>query len=225
MAALVHYLGLDPAERMTKHQGFVLQDTDEGVQSIDLYNFIRETFDTASGESPFNATPDARGGKDLVDGGAGDDILYGQGGDDTLIGGAGNDTLYGGAGADTFVWGKTLLDDSGSIPLGSNGQPTGELFANGLNDADGSTDTIRDFNAAEGDKLDVSALLDALGYGTGSQLSDFIHFDLDGDDAVITIGAADSSAEDDSVTIVVEGNNHGFTDISSLMSSGSFIID
>jgi Ca2+-binding RTX toxin-like protein len=55
------------------------------------------------------------------------DILDGRGGNDTLIGGAGNDTLTGGTGADTFVF-------------------------NGGNDG---SDTITDFSALEGDKINL----------------------------------------------------------------------
>ncbi len=70
---------------------------------------------------------------DVMNGGAGNDFLYGEGGDDVLNGGAGYDQLSGGAGADRFVF--THAD---------------------------RTDMISGFNAAEGDKIDVSALLDSL---------------------------------------------------------------
>ena len=59
------------------------------------------------------------------------DYIEGTGEADTIIGGQGNDTLYGGAGADTFLY-----------------QAIGE-----------GVDTIKDFDALEGDQLDVSALL------------------------------------------------------------------
>ncbi|UFS65776.1 Hint domain-containing protein [Paracoccus denitrificans] len=67
-------------------------------------------------------------GNDLVDGGAGHDSLLGGAGSDTLLGGAGRDTLDGGAGADTLTGG---LD--------------ADVFI-----ADGTADTITDFNATEG---------------------------------------------------------------------------
>jgi Ca2+-binding RTX toxin-like protein len=54
------------------------------------------------------------------------DTLDGRGGNDTLTGGAGNDTLTGGTGADTFIF---------------NGG--------------GGVDLITDFNAAEGDKINL----------------------------------------------------------------------
>ena len=77
---------------------------------------------------------------DLLRGGDGDDILFGfaghdrlEGGNgsDTLYGGKGNDILIGGAGADSFVW----------------------------NAGDLGNDVIRNFNAAEGDRIDLHDLL------------------------------------------------------------------
>ncbi|WP_437882588.1 calcium-binding protein [Pseudomonas sp. LRF_L74] len=71
----------------------------------------------------------------ILKGGAGNDVLNGREGDDVLDGGAGSDSLTGGSGADRFVFGK--LEDMG----------LGDL-----------ADLIRDFNAAEGDRIDLSAL-------------------------------------------------------------------
>jgi Ca2+-binding RTX toxin-like protein len=68
-------------------------------------------------------------GKNWLDGSSGNDILDG-GGDDRLIGGPDDDWLTGGSGADLFVY----------------------------NDLYPSADRILDFNAAEGDRIDLSAL-------------------------------------------------------------------
>ena len=75
-----------------------------------------------------------RDGDDWVSGGSGADRLFGEGGEDVLYGGSGADYLWGGAGADVFVYGAT--SDS-----------TAAAF-----------DYIRDFSAAAGDVLDVSAI-------------------------------------------------------------------
>ncbi|MBF0628724.1 MAG: calcium-binding protein [Magnetococcales bacterium] len=64
-------------------------------------------------------------GNDLLDGNAGADILSGGDGNDQLIGDSGSDTLTGGTGADQF---RFIRPSEGS-------------------------DTITDFNAAQGDKL------------------------------------------------------------------------
>jgi serralysin len=75
-------------------------------------------------------------GDDSLAGRSGNDVLSGGAGNDILTGGAGFDRLIGGAGADRFVF--TSLADRG--------------------------DRINDFNVSQGDKIDVSALLDAHGY-------------------------------------------------------------
>ena len=66
------------------------------------------------------------GGDDAISGAGGADELLGGAGNDVLSGGADDDTLTGGAGADTFVW----------------------------RSGDG-TDTVTDFNPAEGDAIDL----------------------------------------------------------------------
>ena len=68
----------------------------------------------------------AGSGDDYLDGDIGEDTLHGNAGNDTLIGGAGDDTLTGGTDADIFIFNKT------------NG-----------------TDTITDFDASEGDKIQI----------------------------------------------------------------------
>ncbi|HSH88235.1 MAG TPA: calcium-binding protein, partial [Methylophilus sp.] len=67
------------------------------------------------------------------------DLINGYSGNDTIIGGAGSDSLYGGLGADTFKW---------------------NLHDNGLTkDLSKATDTVFDFELAEGDKLNFKDLL------------------------------------------------------------------
>jgi Ca2+-binding RTX toxin-like protein len=104
-------------------------------------------------------------GVDSIEGGDGHDELYGGAGIDTLNGGSGNDrleggegdTMSGGSGADTFVWMYTAESDGTSW----------------------NTDFINDFNRAEGDLMDLSAI-DANANGTwdvfaaGNQAFSFI---------------------------------------------------
>jgi Ca2+-binding RTX toxin-like protein len=73
----------------------------------------------------------AENSDDTLYGNNGDDVLYGLSGNDTLSGGSGNDTLTGGDGADTFLFGAV-----------SEG-----------------VDVIRDFDADEGDVLDLSGVI------------------------------------------------------------------
>ncbi|WP_166671021.1 immunoglobulin-like domain-containing protein, partial [Modicisalibacter xianhensis] len=73
----------------------------------------------------------------VVSGTEGNDTVYGSIGADILYGSDGNDSLYGGLGADTFAW---ELGDQGTV-----GAP--------------AIDIVADFDADEGDKLDLSDLL------------------------------------------------------------------
>ena len=99
-----------------------------------------------------------RGGKDndFVDGSAGDDPhVNGNLGDDTVRGGIGNDTVYGGQGNDQ-LWGDTG-DDLLSGDLGNDTLTGGfgaDRFAFGKG---GGFDWITDFNAAQGDRIQLAA--------------------------------------------------------------------
>lgn len=106
---------------------------------------------------------------DTVRGAGGRDVLSGRGGDDTLIGGAGADKLTGGAGSDTFVY-------------ASAGQTAGDL--------------IRDFDGAEGDVVDLSAI-DANDGRGGNQRFSFI-----GDDRFSGTAGELRFADSDARTIV-----------------------
>ena len=73
-------------------------------------------------------------GNDTLYGLSGDDLLFGDEGNDTLAGGGGKDTLTGGSGADTFKF-LRFVDSQGP-----------------------NIDLIKDFSAAQGDKVDLTAL-------------------------------------------------------------------
>ena len=86
-----------------------------------------------------------------MSGGAENDGLFGEQGNDELVGGSGNDWLEGGAGDDTLTGG------------------TGRDVLRGLAGADvficpgwdDIADSIADYVQAEGDRIDLSAWLDA----------------------------------------------------------------
>ncbi|MGG5809954.1 CAP domain-containing protein [Falsiroseomonas sp. CW058] len=91
-------------------------------------------------------------GADLLSGLAGADTLTGGGGADTLLGGSGQDRLDGGAGDDRLVGG------------GSADRVTGGAGADRFvfeNVATDRGDRITDFDAAAGDRVDISGLLAA----------------------------------------------------------------
>lgn len=93
-----------------------------------------------------NDTVESGKGNDTVLAGQGDDLVLAGQGDDWLAGGLGNDTLNGALGNDTIEGngGDDLLIGGGGADLFVFTAPSG-------------TDTIADFNAAEGDRLQLAA--------------------------------------------------------------------
>jgi Ca2+-binding RTX toxin-like protein len=147
----------------------------EGDQLYNIENLWGSKFndalwgdDSSNGLKGYEGNDILRGwaGDDTIEGGDGHYQLYGDYGIDTLNGGSGNDwlwgggggdTMSGGSGADTFVWWYTTESDGTSW----------------------NTDFITDFNRAEGDLLNLSAI-DANANGTwdvsaaGNQAFSFI---------------------------------------------------
>jgi hypothetical protein len=87
---------------------------------------------------------------DAIRAGDGDDLLIGASGDDYLSGGARNDRLLGGDGADILVGGP-----GADVFIGGSGADT---FI--VSDAGNSAwrDRVLDFNASEGDAIDLSGI-------------------------------------------------------------------
>jgi Ca2+-binding RTX toxin-like protein len=127
------------------------------------------------------------GGADYLDGGHGDDAMHGMDGDDVLDGDSGNDTLYGGAQND-ILWGgdgnDNLSGGSGNDTLqgmdgtdGLTGGAGADTFIWEFTAETGlaipTMDRISDFNFAEGDRIDLSAV-DANVYAAGNQAFTFI---------------------------------------------------
>ena len=109
-------------------------------------------------ESPPPGSILGTAGNDILNTGAANDVIYGQAGDDTISSGAGNDTLYGGAGRDTLNGG-----DGNDILVGGadrddlTGGLGADMFAYAVvsDSTAAAQDRIRDFNAAQGDKIDL----------------------------------------------------------------------
>lgn len=106
---------------------------------------------TLTGRNPLSGTGNALNnnikGNNAVNtltGGSGNDTLAGGSGNDVLVGGSGNDSITGGLGGDRFVY-------------------------NSLSDA---VDIITDFSLVSGDVIDLSALLDSIGYGGSNPIAD-----------------------------------------------------
>ncbi|MGB8920636.1 MAG: LapA family giant adhesin, partial [Pseudomonas sp.] len=187
-------------------QAFVAQQTGVDVSKVttsNVHQYITEHYQAfdVSGAHDGNDTLlggagndilFGSGGNDLLDGGKGNDILLGGTGNDTLIGGQGNDILIGGSGADTFVW---KAGDTGN-------------------------DVIKDFNASEGDRIDLRDLLQG---ETGSTIDNFLKIStVDGVSSLqVSSGgkfnSGDAAAATPDVTIKLEGNNWSSANIHNLI--------
>ena len=102
-----------------------------------------------TGTSTINGTGSALA--NYIGGNSANNRLVGNGGDDTLMGAGGRDILTGGLGADLFAYGA--VTDSGVTP--------------------NRWDIIMDFSAAQGDRIDLSAM-DANSSLDGNQAFSFI---------------------------------------------------
>jgi hypothetical protein len=102
-----------------------------------------------------------RGGHDWLFGGVGNDVMLGSAGADTLIGGSGRDRLNGGDGNDVLF--------GGPLPDGLVGGTGADRFVF-LSTLDRG-DRIADFNPAEGDRVDIDAMLARGVSGGWAQLS------------------------------------------------------
>lgn len=145
-----------------------------GWSRADTVDYIRANAETLAMESMSAGGETRSGGDDTIYGGAGDDLIFGQEGDDVIAGGSGDDTIYGGSGADMFLFGA-------------------------LNEG---VDTVKDFNAGEGDRLDLSAIL--TGYDPlGDDIADFIIATEAGGNTLIAVDAAGTGDALAAVSLVV----------------------
>ncbi|WP_313305939.1 retention module-containing protein [Stutzerimonas balearica] len=159
-----------------------------------------------------SSTHSGAAGDDYLSGGAGDDLLYGLQGNDTLDGGTGNDLLVGGAGDDILIGG--LGDDQ---LTGGSGADTFTWKAGDL-----GKDSILDFNASEGDRIDLSDLLQ--GENDGNLLS-YLRVDTTTSTLQIsTTGVLNDTGSNADVTIKLE-NGGAAVDLSSYGSNPTDIIN
>ena len=133
-------------------------------------------------------------GADVLTGDANADYLAGGLGDDTLNAGDGNDILMGGEGGDILIGGK----GSDSLDVGVDLEADTLIWQVG--DADGSTDTIYNFNVLH-DSLDISEiLLDE----ENNTLDDYFNFNFSAGNTTITLDSDGAGSGGDTLTIEIE---------------------
>lgn len=168
-------------------------------------------------------------GNDTLNGGGGNDWLYGHDGDDILNGGDGNDYLYGyddndilngGSGKDTLRGGNG--DDT--LNGGGNrdrlfGEAGADEFLFTADSAFNDLVFIRDFNAAEGDTINIEDLLSGFD-AEQNDINDFISFTETATDSYLWVNP-DGSSE---FTIVARIYNNTGLDAETMVQDGELII-
>ncbi|MBU6234705.1 MAG: type I secretion C-terminal target domain-containing protein [Alphaproteobacteria bacterium] len=106
---------------------------------------------------------------DTMNGNGGDDAMFGWTGNDNLSGGDGNDALFGEGGADNY-WGGAGTD----------------VFVSDRTDLGVTFDTVHDFNAGQGDVIDLSALIDN-GSAAQSAINSYVRAVNSGSDTMLQV--------------------------------------
>lgn len=137
-------------------------------------------------------------GADFIRGQLGHDRMYGEAGDDNMRGEQGRDALFGGAGADRLVGdeGEDLLDGGSGADRLIGGEGADRFVLSGAADSGQGADlrdVFADFNAAEGDMINLSGI-DA---DTGAA----------GDQAFSIVGAFSGAAGQLRVDVSASGNS------------------
>jgi len=149
---------------------------DAGWSRDDTIAYIRANSLSLSEESVNSQGEGRNGGNDTLNGGSGDDVIFGQEGNDIISGDLGNDVIYGGSGADIFLF-------------------------NAINEG---VDTVKDFDATEGDLLDLSAIL--TGYDASDitqDIADFVIATEIGGDTIISVDQTGGSGVSGSVQMAI----------------------
>ena len=174
--------------------------------TLDLVNNL-----TFTGTS-YNEYVYGTGNADTLNGLAGNDRLYGYGDGDTLYGDAGNDYLYGGFGDDTLYGG-----DGGDYLYGEGGA---DNFVFESASAFNNSDIIQDFNAGDGDALDISDLLIEYDPLTDA-ITDFVHITSNGTNSFLRVDA--DGGANNFIQIAQLSNVTGLSDEEALETSGNLI--
>lgn len=111
----------------------------------------------------------------------GNDYISGGVGDDILSGGAGNDYVLGGAGRDTFVFDSFI-----------------------------GVDTLLDFNLSQGDRLDISALLEPDSVGQAA-IRDYVSLQRSGFDLLLSVDADGAENAHESILVAKIAASTSFT--------------
>jgi Ca2+-binding RTX toxin-like protein/lipopolysaccharide export system protein LptC len=188
------------------------------VTDRDLHKYITEHFAEFEGDA-------TSGGNDTLLGGEGNDIVYGLGGNDTLDGGTGDDILLGGSGTDILLGGAgkdILIGGKGNDTL--TGGAGADTFI--WKDKDIGNDVVKDFNAGQGDRIDLKELLRGEALDT---IGNFVQITTTGGVWTLQVSStgklnqAGGVANAD-VTIQLDGTNLSATTVGKLIADQTLLI-
>ncbi len=165
-----------------------------GWTRADTLEYIRTHLEELGQESQGSGGAGRTGGHDEIRGGAGNDIIFGQEGNDHIWGGAGDDILYGGSGKDTFHFEATPA-------------------LNGV-------DTIKDFSFAQGDALDLSAMLTAYN-PTQDAIDQFVFATTVNGNTVVSVDVTGSGNIANAQAVAILQGVTGVTNVEDLLTHNS----
>ena len=182
-----------------------------GTQSANTYN-------GTSGADKYlglggNDTLYGNNGNDELFGDAGADKLYGGNNDDLLVGGTGNDNLYGESGNDTLLGGKGTDNLYGGIGA--------DLFVFDGADVGTGADRIKDFSLSQGDRIDISDVLDQYDPATDS-LSQFVRLKTSGANTLLQVDV--NGTESGGFTTIATIENVTGLDLNALVNNGTILV-
>lgn len=207
--------GFDGVDTLTGGSGSDILNGGNGNDMLDGGDASDELHGGAGSDTLAGGTGDdvmlGDDGTDLLSGGSGDDAMVGGAGSDTLSGGTGNDIIHGdfvpGISGDAVAIAHILATQSGNDLIeGGAGADTltggagADTFVYGVDAFGAGVDTVTDFGLAEGDRLDLSALLE--GFNPGQ-------------DAINLFVAVTTSGGETSVAVDRNGAGH-FTAVATL---------
>lgn len=164
----------------------------EQTVTFDKLGIVSGTLET-TGTVLKRSLVNGTGGDDVLSGSAASDDLRGSAGNDRLDGGAGYDVLTGDSGADTFVFSDL-----------------------------GRADIITDFMAADGDRLDLSAILGGH-LVDASNMGQFLNLDAVDSNTTRLLVDADGDGSEFQVLAVVD-HSAASLDLTMLLSQGSLLL-
>jgi Ca2+-binding RTX toxin-like protein len=174
-------------------------DTYETIENIIGTNYHHDALEGDHGDNKIWG----RDGNDFLWALGGDDTLYGERGSDLLAGHDGDDTLYGGDGNDTLI--------------GGNGA---DIFAFTASDVGNGIDTIQDLSLVDGDKINLSDVIE--GYDPLTQsITEFVQITDNGSDSILSVDA--NGGGENFIQVATIKNVTGLTDEESLEANGTLI--